>query len=292
VTSRLYEGIEFLTWLDDRGRVRREEVPALGLSSRIATREEAERVDRIVDIVAETMIETNRVIADPRAVDDALYEVWIEGDDVSALVPVDRRQSIESRTDRGALLRVRRVVPPSGGAGGDSGEPENAGAYLEGNTLLQVSHPEIRAAAHEAVGDAPGGWASAVRIERYVFDTMKETGFGSAFASALEVLQDRRGDCSEHAVLAAALCRAVGIPSRVVTGLVHVGGRFAYHMWIEVWADGGWYALDPTIGAGSVDATHIKLAASALEGGAVGDLSLPIMRAMNKLGVEVVEYSN
>jgi transglutaminase-like putative cysteine protease len=120
---------------------------------------------------------------------------------------------------------------------------------------------------------------------------MEEAGFGSAFASALEVLRRRTGDCSEYAVLAAALCRAVRVPSRVVSGLVHVNGRFAYHMWIEVWAVHGWYALDPTIGAGSVGATHIKLAASSLAGGAVGDLSLAIMRAMNKIGLNVVEYS-
>jgi hypothetical protein len=120
---------------------------------------------------------------------------------------------------------------------------------------------------------------------------MESVGFGSAFASALEVLRSRSGDCSEHAVLAAALCRAVGVPSRVVSGIVHADGRFAYHMWIEVWAGGDWYALDPTIGAGSVDATHIKLAASSLPGGAAGELSLPIMRALNRLGVSVVEYT-
>lgn len=291
-TYQLYEGVEFTTWLDDRGRVVREDVPALGISSRLSTRDEATRVGQVFDIVAGTMIRSNRVIADPRAVDEGLYEMWVEGGDVAAFLPVDARQTVESRTDRGVLLRVRRVVPVNGGAVDVSAESGEMGKYLEGNALLQVSHPRILAAAKEAVGDARGGWESALRIERYVFDTMEETGFGSAFASALEVLQDRTGDCSEYAVLAAAMCRAVGVPSRVVAGLVHVGGRFAYHMWIEVWADGGWYALDPTIGEGSVDATHIKLASSAVERGAVGDLSLPIMRAMNKLGVEVVEYSD
>lgn len=293
VTSELYEGIEFLTWLDDRGRVWREDVPALGLTSQMTTREAASGAGETVDIIVETLIETNVRIGSPRAVDEALYEIWVEGDDVSAFLPEDMRQAVEDRTDRGVLLRVRRVVPAGGGGDDDIGARSSMGEYLEGNALLEVSDPLIRAAAAEAVGDdvvAP--WPSALRIERYVFDTMEAVGFGSAFASALEVLQHRTGDCSEHAVLAAALARAVGIPSRVVSGLVHVGGRFAYHMWVEVWVEDGWYALDPTIGDGSVDATHIKLAASSLAGGAVGDLSLAIMRAMNRLQVNVVEYSN
>jgi hypothetical protein len=291
VRSELYGDIEFRVWLDDRGLVWREEIPSLGLVSQAATREEASRAFEAVDIIAGTMIETNARIEDPTTVDEALYEIWIEGDDISTLLPEDQRQSFEGSTDRGVLLRVRRVVPAEGDLdrGGDA--QSSVAECIEANALLEVSDPAIRAAAARAVGDGAGGpWTSAQRIERYVFETMESVGFGSAFASALEVLRHRTGDCSEYAVLAAALSRAVGIPSRVVSGIVHTDGRFAYHMWIEVWAGGGWFALDPTIGAGSVDATHIKLAASSLRGGAVGDLSLAIMRALNRLGVNVVEY--
>jgi hypothetical protein len=293
VTSELYDGIEFFTWLDGGGRVWREEVPSLGLTSQVTTRESAVHVDEVIDIVVETMIKTNVRVGNPRAVDGALYEVWVEGDDVAAFLPEDRRQVFEATTDRGALLRVRRVVPGADAAEVGAITPGPAGEYTEENALLQVSDPLVRTAAVEAVGEgASGAWESARRIERYVFDTMEEVGFGSAFASAVEVLQHRSGDCSEHAVLAAAMARAVGVPSRVVSGLVHVDGRFAYHMWFEVWVGGSWYALDPTIGAGSVDATHIKLADSSLAGGAVGELSVAVMRAMGGLRVEVVEYED
>jgi len=292
VLSELYEGIEFLVWLDDEGRVWREEAPALGLAQERSSEEAAVGVGPVVDIILETMIETNEVIPDPPAVDDALYEIWIEDDDVSPLLPTDLRQVIEARTDRGVLLRVRRVVPDAGALRGNSAPGEDLSEYLEGNALLQVEDPRLRAASAEAVGgERPEPWPSAQRIERHVFDTIETVGLGSAFASALEVLQNPTGDCSEHAVLAAAMCRAVGIPSRIVSGLVHTSGRFAYHMWIEIWTGGDWYALDPTVGSGSVDATHIKLADSSLAGGRVGDLSLAIMRAMNRLRIRVVEYS-
>lgn len=291
VLSGLYEGVKFLVWLDDEGRVWREEAPALGLAQERCSEEAAVGIGPVVDIIVETMIETNEVIPVPRAVDGALYEIWIEGEDISPLLPTDLRQAVEGRTDRGVLLRVRRVVPDTGMSPGDSPPGGDLSEYLEGNALLQVEDPRLRAASAEAVGgESLEPWPSAQRIERRVFDTMESVGFGSAFASALEVLQHPTGDCSEHAVLAAAMSRAVGIPSRVVSGLVHTRGRFAYHMWIEVWTGGDWYALDPTIGSGSVDATHIKLADSSLAGGRVGDLSLAIMRAMNRLRIDIVEY--
>jgi hypothetical protein len=114
---------------------------------------------------------------------------------------------------------------------------------------------------------------------------------GVAFASAREVLERLSGDCSEHAILMAAMARAVAIPAKVVSGIVHVNGQFAYHMWVEVWTGEDWFALDATIGEGSVDATHIKLAESAIPGGRVAELSLGVMRVFNRLGVRVVEYT-
>ena len=41
-------------------------------------------------------------------------------------------------------------------------------------------------------------------------------------ATAAEVARSREGDCTEHAVLLAALARARGIPARVAMGLVYV----------------------------------------------------------------------
>jgi len=142
------------------------------------------------------------------------------------------------------------------------------------------------------VGGDP--WAGARAIEAFVREHIENKGFGTAFGSAAEVLSSRSGDCSEHAVLMAALARAAGIPSRLVAGLVYHAGGFAYHMWVEVWVGGAWYALDPSLAGrpdGGVDATHIKLADSAAEGGVTADLSVAIMRSLGGLRVHVVEYA-
>ena len=73
--------------------------------------------------------------------------------------------------------------------------------------------------------------------------------------------ESREGDCTEHAVLLAALARACGIPARVAIGLVYVdqAGGFGYHMWTEMYLSGHWIPLDATLGQGGIGAAHLKL---------------------------------
>ena len=65
-------------------------------------------------------------------------------------------------------------------------------------------------------------WEKANAINHWVYRNIRDKNFKVAFAAAGEVARNLSGDCTEHAVLAAAMCRAVGVPSRVVVGLVYV----------------------------------------------------------------------
>ena len=78
------------------------------------------------------------------------------------------------------------------------------------------------------------------------------------------MLDNRVGDCNEHAVLFVALARAVDLPSRVATGLAYTGGQFYYHSWPEVWV-GKWLAVDPTFGQFPADPMHVRLLTGGLE---------------------------
>ena len=115
--------------------------------------------------------------------------------------------------------------------------------------------------------------------------------FPAAIATAADVARSREGDCTEHAVLLAALCRARGIPARVAIGLVHfepVGG-FAYHMWTEVWIDQRWIALDATLGQGGIGAGHLKITDSNLEGSESLSAFLPVFKLLGQLQLEILE---
>jgi hypothetical protein len=82
--------------------------------------------------------------------------------------------------------------------------------------------------------------------------------------SALETIRRRAGDCTEAAVLLAALGRAAGIPTRVANGLVYsrlryhgVSNAFMPHSWTMAYVDGAWRSFDLALDA--FDATHIAL---------------------------------
>lgn len=83
--------------------------------------------------------------------------------------------------------------------------------------------------------------------------------------TALDALKRRSGDCTETAVLLAALGRAAGIPTRVANGLVYTSDRFegvanAFipHSWTLAFVDGHWRSFDPALPAG-FDSTHVAL---------------------------------
>jgi transglutaminase-like putative cysteine protease len=95
------------------------------------------------------------------------------------------------------------------------------------------------------------------------------------------VLESRSGDCNEHTQLFVALARAAGIPARAAAGLAHVGGKFYYHAWPEVFV-GKWVAVDPTFGQFPADAAHLRF----VYGGLARQAEL--LRLMGTLRIDVL----
>lgn len=96
------------------------------------------------------------------------------------------------------------------------------------------------------------------------------------------VARKRRGDCSEHAVLTAALARLQGIPARVVVGVVLVSnenehGAFG-HAWADVREGGKWKVADAAL-FGMKGATIRYIPIGLLEDEGMG-YSMDLMRAM------------
>ena len=83
------------------------------------------------------------------------------------------------------------------------------------------------------------------------------------FLDARAAYDARRGDCTEYAVLLAAVARARGIPTRVVAGLAYASRFigtphvFGPHMWVQAWDGQRWTSYDAALG--QFDAGHIAL---------------------------------
>lgn len=117
--------------------------------------------------------------------------------------------------------------------------------HLKPTLLMEVDHPRLRAKAREIVGDETDARRAAERIADFVFRFLEKGSPPSPSPSALEILDLGTGDCSEHALLFTALCRAAGIPARQCSGLCSIGPQWGYHGWAEIWV-GAWIGADPT----------------------------------------------
>jgi transglutaminase-like putative cysteine protease len=136
-------------------------------------------------------------------------------------------------------------------------------AALKSTPTLQCDDARVAALAKEAVGDAKDSSEAVRRIEAFVAKYIRKKDLSVGYASAAEVAQSRQGDCTEHAVLAAAMCRSAGIPAQVVVGLAYVpsfGSRkdvFGGHAWARAYIGGKWVSLDAALDG--FDAGHIAL---------------------------------
>lgn len=99
--------------------------------------------------------------------------------------------------------------------------------------------------------------------------------------SALDAINRRAGDCTEAAVILAALGRAAGIPTKVANGLVYsrekyhgVSNAFLPHSWTLAYVDGEWRSFD--LALDEFDATHLAIS--------VGDGDSRSLSAASQLG--------
>ena len=113
-------------------------------------------------------------------------------------------------------------------------------------------------------------------------------------ATAADVAETVAGDCTEHAVLLAAVCRARGIPTRVAIGLVYSARDqgFAFHMWNEVWVEHRWVPLDATLGRGGIGAAHLKLAHSDLSLESADSAMLTVLQVINQLQLKILSVEH
>jgi hypothetical protein len=147
------------------------------------------------------------------------------------------------------------------------GDPAG-GEYLKPTLAVESDAPQIQALAKELVGAEQDAWEAAKRIASWVHGNL-ERDYGASADRATDVLRQKKGDCTEHSLLAVALMRSAGIPARRVDGLVYLMNgdgvpALYWHEWVEAFV-GEWTQLDPTFNQMVADATHLALGE---EGGA------------------------
>jgi transglutaminase-like putative cysteine protease len=178
----------------------------------------------------------------------------------------DPRQRARPGAEGETILTVTAREPAAQAPGRDvpRGKPAERGDEDQATTIeIDWDHPGIRALAAATVGATPGAWAASKKLSNEVYRRMEKV-YGQSRDRASEILEEGKGDCTEHTRLFVALARASGIRAREVKGLVYAnygqGGPGLYwHAWPEVKVGDEWIAVDPTFGQDVADATHIAL---------------------------------
>jgi hypothetical protein len=136
------------------------------------------------------------------------------------------------------------------------------GANMKATIIVESDNPQIRALGKSIVGAEKDAFVAAKKIVAWVNQNL-EKDYGASADRATDVLAQKKGDCTEHSLLAVALMRAVGIPSKRVDGVVYMVNddrvpALYWHEWVEAYV-GEWVAMDPTFGQEIADATHFAV---------------------------------
>jgi hypothetical protein len=280
-------------WTDERGEVIKTRIASLGQETFRTTRAVAMApggTEKAFDLGLDSIVRVDPPLERPHATRQVRYRVELGEGDPAKTFASGPTQSVRAAGDRAAEVTVRSLRPREA-AQAPNPAPEPAAEFTTANSILQVDDPRIQKMAREAKGTLADPAELALALERFVHGAVSEKNFSQGFATAAEVAESREGDCTEHAVLLAALARACGIPSRVAIGLVYVGraGGFGYHMWTEVYLDGQWVPLDAMMGQGGTSAGYLKLADSSLDGASAYSSFLAVAGVLGNLKVRVLE---
>lgn len=192
-------------------------------------------------------------------------------------IPSNDNQKAQRLDNGKIILKIKPVAAPSGAKFPYKGTDAAILEAMEPTRYLQSDNKQVIDLARRAVGGTKDAAEAARKIEAFVGDYIENRSLSVGYASAAEVAASRQGDCSEFAVLTAAMCRAIGIPAQVVAGVAYVDDflghqGFGGHAWAQAYIGGKWIGLDASFrggGRGGYDAGHIILAAG---NGGPGDM--------------------
>lgn len=181
----------------------------------------------------------------------------------------------------GRLIIVKEDPPDKQAAAASPMRPSDKAEFLAATPFIQSEHPLIRRLAGDITAHAENPMAQVEHILEWMHRHIHRRPVVS-LPDALSTLKNRMGDCNEHAVLFAALCRASGIPCRIDAGVVYLNGRFYYHAWNQVFV-GRWITVDALMQQFPADVTHIRLA------GGDGQDTLNILATIGRLQLTIVD---
>lgn len=258
-------------YYDDDLKLQKSVTPLMGMTvEQVAcTKEFAMGENDVLEVVEKMFLSSPVPLENLGSTKSITYQLVRTDESAELQIPSGDNQKVQQLSDGKVSVTIEPLEAPTGVSFPYKGNDAEILKAIEPTRFLQSDDPRIMKLARQAVGDTTDAAQAAKKIESFVAGYIKNLSLSVGYASAVEVAESRCGDCTEFAVLTAALCRAVGIPAQVVAGIAYVddfaGMRgFGGHAWAQAYIGGKWIGLDAAFkgtGRGGYDAGHIALAA-------------------------------
>jgi transglutaminase-like putative cysteine protease len=259
-------------WLDDEGRIVKEESPA-------GFQFIAEPEFRAKDIVSPGNEILSAVAVRPTGLSPP-----VDSDSISYKLtfPPDLDLDVQGGRQKlqGNILKITQEQFPDSTTGPESSictDPR----YLMPSRYVQSDHESIIKLARSIVGTEADQARQVRFLSSWVYENIEKRPV-LGLPDALTTLKNLKGDCNEHASLFTALARSLNISTAIVTGVTLQDGAFYYHAWNEVCLNGKWYSLDTTTDQLPADLFHIRFGKGDMEeqlkiGGLLGKLKIEFL---------------
>ena len=288
ISTRLH-GQEVTTWMDTKGKPLLEmsmrgviisELESKSTAMRYLTQAALNKEETLLDF---SLIKSDIPISNPRQV--KFIKIAFSGIDKNMNMPVDERQHCE-RKENEVLCRIFSQIEDGDGPI-KSRNHGWAKQYLQPSYIVPSHNRLIQQTAKEIVGSSDITHQQILLLLVWIKENIKQEPVD--VFTALDVLDGKKAECQGLALLYTAFARALGIPTRVVSGIIYSRGYqgFLYHAWTESLVNGHWIAVDPTFQQMPADATHIKF----IEGENISDL-LPLVDLIGKIKLRIVQVDD
>ncbi len=260
------------SYVDDELRVQKNIMPVMGMRIEMiaCAKEFALGQGDVLELVERMFLASPQPLGDISSVESIIYHLSPTSGAGGLTIPSNDNQSVRPDRDGAVIVTVKPVAAPAGVSFPYKGTDQAILDATRPTRFLQSDRREIIELARRAVGNTKDAAEAIRQIEEFVAGYIENKSLSVGYASAAEVAAGRQGDCSEFAVLTAAMCRSVGIPAQVVVGVAYVKDfaglqdRFGGHAWVQAYVGGKWVGLDAAFksaGLNGYGPGHIALAA-------------------------------
>ena len=269
-----FSGVRMNSWLDDEGKVIKEESPAGFL---FITEPEFKATDIKMmgkEILSSVSIPLRGGSLELSGRNEISFRLTLPADTHFDL-DKDRQEL------NGDTLTIRLESLPEF----DAVACDNFSEELASTPYIQTKNTLITDLAQKEAGNVASDLERVTILSDWVYNNLEKRPV-LGIPDARTTLSTKIGDCNEHAALFAALARSVGIPTRLVAGVTFYDGAFYYHAWNEICLDNTWYSVDTTKNQFPADLSHIKF----VEGETSEQVRIAAL--LGKLQIEVLDHEN